>query len=240
MPKSATHNASDDPELMSLIQSIISNDAPAAAALLDRQPALAQAHLAIGATRAVAKEFYFDAIGHYLYVGDTPLHAASAGNRVEIARTLIENGANIAAENRRGATPLHYAADGGPNVGAWNPQAQADIIVLLIESGANPNALDKSGVAPLHRAVRTRCPSAVAALLHNGADIQLKNKNGSTPLHLVVQNTGRGGSGSPEAKANQKEIIELLLKSGANRQARDASGNTPKQCTKTDWILAML
>jgi ankyrin repeat protein len=240
MPKSATHNTSDDPELMSLILAIVRNDAPAAAALLDRQPALAQAHLAIGATRAVAKEFYFDAIGHYLYVGDTPLHAASAGNRVEIARALIENGANIAAENRRGATPLHYAADGGPNVGAWNPQAQADIIVLLIESGANPNALDKSGVAPLHRAVRTRCPSAVAALLHNGADIQFKNKNGSTPLHLAVQNTGRGGSGSPEAKANQKEIIELLLKSGASKQARDARGKTPAQCTITDWILAML
>jgi hypothetical protein len=34
---------------------------------------------------------------------------------------------------------------------------------------------------------------------------------------LATQNTGRGGSGSPEAKAQQKEIVRLLLQHGAAR-----------------------
>jgi hypothetical protein len=70
--------------------------------------------------------------------------------------------------------------------------------------------LDNSGVAPLHRAVRTRCAAAVKALLRGGADACLKNKSGSIPLLLASQNTGRGGSGSPEAKAQQEEILRIL------------------------------
>jgi hypothetical protein len=32
---------------------------------------------------------------------------------------------------------------------------------------------------------------------------------------LAIQNTGRGGTGSPEAKAQQEEILRLLKKYGA-------------------------
>jgi ankyrin repeat protein len=110
------------------------------------------------------------------------------------------------------------------------------MIFFLIEAGADPNALDKSGVAPLHRAVRHRCPSAVHSLLRNGAQVRLKNKSGSTPLHLAVQNTGRGGTGSPAAKTCQREIIELLLKAGADLQDRDARGKTARQSAQSDWI----
>jgi ankyrin repeat protein len=208
--------------------------------MLGASPSLAQQSLAVGATRAGATDFFFEEIGHYLYGGDTPLHAAAAGYRREIAKELLQNGASVAAVNRRGAAPLHYAADGGPAVRAWNPAAQAEMVTLLIKAGADPNALDKSGVAPLHRAVRQRCPLAVDALLRNGAAIRFKNKSGSTPLHLAVQNTGRGGTGSPEAKALQKEIIELLLKAGADPKERDGRGKTPGQCAQSEWIRAVL
>jgi ankyrin repeat protein len=164
------------------------------------------------------------------------LHAAAAGYRRNIAGALIDAGADVNAENRRGATPLHYAADGGPVFKSWNPDAQAEIITFLIQKGANPNAVDKSGVAPLHRAVRQRCPMAVDALLRNGADMRLKNKSGSTPLHLAVQNTGRGGTGAPEAKALQRQIIALLLTAGANPLDRDGRGKTIRQCAQSDWI----
>jgi len=83
-------------------------------------------------------------------------------------------------------------------------------VTCLIGAGADPNALDKSGVAPLHRAVRTRCMAAVRALLAGGADPNLANKSGSTPLALATQTTGRGGSGSPEARREQVEIVRLL------------------------------
>jgi ankyrin repeat protein len=88
-------------------------------------------------------------------------------------------------------------------------------IACLIEAGADPNAVDKSGVTPLHRAVRTRCAAAVRVLLAGGADARRANKRGSTPMLLASQNTGRGGSGSPEAKAQQQEILRLLKDYGA-------------------------
>ena len=239
MPKSASRKSAQSPAVMALVRAIIANDRSEVAKLIGASPLLARERLAVGATRGGAPDFYFEEINHYLFAGDTPLHAAAAGYRTEIARALIENGANVAAENRRGAMPLHYAADGGPVFRTWDPDAQAEMIALLIRNGANPNALDKSGVAPLHRAVRQRCPKAVNALLRNGADVRLKNKRGSTPLHLAVQNTGRGGTGSPEAKSGQREIIELLLKAGAKLQDRDARGKTAKQCSQSDWIRAM-
>ena len=83
-------------------------------------------------------------------------------------------------------------------------------MAALIEAGADPDAADARGVAPLHRAVRTRSAQAVAALLAGGADASLPNRSGSTPLKLAQQTTGRGGSGSPEAKAEQAEILRLL------------------------------
>jgi hypothetical protein len=65
-------------------------------------------------------------------------------------------------------------------------------------------------VTPLHRAVRTRCAAAVGALLDGGADTRRKNRSGSTPMLLAAQNTGRGGTGSPEAKAQQDVIVRML------------------------------
>ncbi|HLY63807.1 MAG TPA: ankyrin repeat domain-containing protein [Terriglobia bacterium] len=240
MAKFISPSLRDTPGVLSLVLAIVRDDSPEVAKLLGMSPILAREPLAVGATRQAATEFYFKEINHYLFAGDTPLHAAAAGYRNHIAQELIKHGANVAAENRRGATPLHYAADGGPVSPGWNPQAQAEMIAFLIKHGANPNTLNKDGVAPLHRAVRQRCLKAVDALLRNGAGVRLKNKSGSTPLHLAVQNTGRRGTGSPMAKALQREIFELLLKAGANPEDRDARGKTAKQCSQSDWMHELL
>jgi len=218
MPKRPESPQVETSELFSLMQAIVRNDASEVAMRLENSPSLAREPLILGATREVAADFFFEEINHYLYAGDTPLHAAAAGYRIEIARMLLQNGATVTSRNRRGAEPLHYAADGGPGSPHWNPEAQAATILLLIQAGANPNALDKTGVAPLHRAVRQRCPAAVDSLLKNGADVLLKNKSGTTPLRLAVLTTGRGGSGTPEAKVCQQQIIELLLAAGADPQ----------------------
>lgn len=218
------------------MNAIVNGDTSEVAQLLASVPSLAAESLIIGATRQAAKEFYYQEIGHYLFAGDTPLHAAAAGYRKDIAEQLLKNGANVGAVNRRGATPLHYASDGHPSSCAWNPKGQAEMIALLIKAGADPNAVDKSGVSPLHRSVRQRCASAVDSLLRNGASVRLKNKSGSTPLHLAVQNTGKGGSGTLEAKALQREIIELLLKASANPDDRDGRGKTVRQAAQGNWI----
>jgi ankyrin repeat protein len=199
-----------DSELRSLMHEIASGDDSEVLGLLSATPGLARIALEEGATRAAASDNFLTEIGHYVYSGDTALHVAAAAHRPEIVRRLIGLGADLAARNRQGATPLHYAADGSPGSPRWDPSAQAAVIACLIESGADPNASDKSGVAPLHRAVRTRCAAAVRELLCGGADPLRRNRNGSTPGMLAEVQSGRGGSGGLKAKAEQAEIIRLL------------------------------
>jgi hypothetical protein len=83
-------------------------------------------------------------------------------------------------------------------------------LACLVEAGADPNAAAAGGVAPLHRAVRNRCSAAVEALLRAGADPRLPNDRGATASDLAHWTTGRGGTGSEVAKAEQRIIIELL------------------------------
>jgi hypothetical protein len=205
----------DDP-LRALVQAIAAGDAAAFTSMLASTPDLARLRFAEGATRQTAKANFLDEIGHYIYAGDTALHIAAAAHRDDMVAALVAKGADVRARNRRGAEPLHYAADGGPGSPTWNPHAQAATIARLIAAGADPNAVDKSGVAPLHRAVRTRCAAAVTALLDGGARARARNANGSTPLLLATHTTGRGGSGSAEAKAQQAEILRLLGHRGAS------------------------
>src|SRR5262245_30489945 len=66
------------------------------------------------ATRLIVKaRLVHSKIYHWLYVGDTALHLAAAGYRVEIVQSLLAAGADPnAAMNHRKSGPLHYAADG--------------------------------------------------------------------------------------------------------------------------------
>jgi ankyrin repeat protein len=207
----------DASQLMRLMRAIAAGDTAFASQLLSAQPALASARLEQGATRRATTDFFLDDITHYVYGGDSALHVAAASYRRNLARALMSAGADVSARNRRGAQPLHYAADGVPGSGHWDPHAQAATVAYLIDAGADPNATDDSGVAPLHRAVRTRCAAAVNALLDGGADPRRANKSGSTPMTLATHNTGRGGSGSAQAMAEQVEIVRLLVLHGASQ-----------------------
>lgn len=215
-------------------------DPAAALKQLTQSPTLAQRALITGAARDSATAYFFPEITHYCYAGDTALHIAAAVHQVAMARALLSNGASVSAQNRRGAAPLHYAADGAPGSSYWNPTAQYEIVELLIKAGADPNAVDKSGVAPLHRAVRTRCTGAVRALLDHGADVRGRNKQGSTPLHLAIQTTGHSGSGSKESRTEQATIIGLLQSHGAQRSDQDTSGKSVIDAVKSDWIRELL
>jgi hypothetical protein len=227
-------------EIQRLIRTIVSRDRATALRLLAESPPLARQAVSVGASREAASAHFFEEISHYAYAGDTPLHMAAAAYQVSIAEELVSKGANVSARNRRGAEPLHYAADGVPGSQSWDPDAQYAVVEFLIAAGANPNSEDKSGVAPLHRAVRTRSTAAVRALLTNRADALRKNKSGSTPLHLAVQDTGRGGSGSVASREEQTKIIRLLLDHGARPSDRDSAGRCVKDCVKAEWIHALL
>jgi hypothetical protein len=203
----------------SLFAAILDDDRAKVKVLLDKDPGLAQR----GVTE---RSRYASTIAHWIYAGDTLLHVAAAGYRLEIARMILAAGADCSStKNRRWSQPLHYAADGYLESPSWNAKRQVAMIRLLLKAGSNIDARDKNGATPLHRAVRTRCVAAVKCLLAAGANPTIRNKPGSTPFHLAVQNTGRGGSGSEQARRAQREILQAFLDQGISPTLTDAKTN---------------
>src|SRR5262249_59012264 len=96
---------------------IVAGDIDAVSQRLAAAPQLATAVSREGATRGGASAFFFADIAHYLYEGDTALHIAAAAFQQPIAQLLVTHGADCRAVNRRGAQPLHYAAD----TNHWQP-----------------------------------------------------------------------------------------------------------------------
>ena len=194
------------------------------------------------ATQLISQAKLYDSkIFHWIYVGDTPLHLAAAGYRLEIVRLLLAAGADPnAAANHRASSPLHYAADGCINSPAWDAKRQVETIRLLLETGAHIQLQDKNGATPLHRAVRTRCSAAVRFLLKAGADPTARNKSGSTPFHLAVQNTGRGGTGAAAAVRAQREIIKEFLSVGLSPSLKCGRGKSVTDCARSAWIRELL
>jgi ankyrin repeat protein len=198
-----------DDTLFALMQAIAGDNRDDVARYLQADPGLASARFGRGASRQQPVDYFFTEIRHYVYRGDTALHIAAAAWATDLTRELGALGADVRAVNRRGAQPLHYAVDGGPSE-RWDPDAQAATVKSLIGMGADVDAADKNGTTPLLRAIRNRSAPAVAALLDAGANRHATNKRGSTAQQLAAWTTGKSGSGSPAARAQQEEIIRLL------------------------------
>jgi hypothetical protein len=218
----------------SILKAILDDDRRRVRTLLKGDPQLATCLVE-------TPRLYTSKIFHWIYVGDTALHLAASGCRVEIVQLLLAAGADPNARmNHRESRPLHYAADGQFANPHWDPKQQVETILCLIKSGADIDAPDKNGATPLHRAVRTRCAAAVKCLFDQGSDPMLKNKPGSTPFHLAVQNTGRGGSGTATAKAAQREIILEFLARGLKPTIKDSRGKSVFSSARSSWIRDLL
>jgi ankyrin repeat protein len=209
----------------SLCRAVVEGDGRAAKRILGAAPAVVRAR--------IERDRLVVAIPHWLYVGDTVLHLAAAALNAPAVRFILDAGADPNAQNRRGATPLHYACDPRPaSGGVWNPRRQAEIIGHLLAHGADVERADRGGASPLHRAVRARSQAAVRRLLESGARVDCRlGKGGSTPLHLAVQATGAGGTAG--AVSEQLEIVGLLLDHGANPKSKDARGKSVNDWAKS-------
>lgn len=83
--------------------------------------------------------------------GATPLSTAALHGRLEIARYLIGEGADVAGTNRDGNTPLHAAAF----------LCRTDIVKLLLEKGASVNQRNNRKESP-HDVVSSRWSEGLA------------------------------------------------------------------------------
>jgi len=153
-------------------------------------------------------------------VGRTPLAIAAAyDGSVEIARLMIEKGADVKTVDESGASVLEIAASVN----------NLEVARLLAARGADVNTTDQDGYTPLGDAVSAgdRSAELVRLLLDHGAKVNVSSgdtveivKNGKirigwmTPLLLAV----------PQANY---EVVEMLVKAGAKVDAKDIRGLTP-------------
>lgn len=157
----------------------------------------------------------------------TPLHLATSQGYRDTAALLISQGASLSAVDSDGATPLHLAATG-------------DLAALLIEKGAKTDARDKDGNLPLHRASMRGASDVLEILISHGASVKEKNKKGLKPLELACDWDNfrvikclleHGAAADVEALSTaaeycRKETMELLIRHGAQVNAKDRIGST--------------
>ena len=107
---------------------------------------------------------------------------------------------------------IHYAANDN------NPSKVKE----LISSGADINHKDKNGWTPLHFAAQAKASTVALLLIDAGAEIDAQNIHGNTPLWVAIINY----------KGDDSNVIELLLKRGANPHIKNNAGKTPIELAK--------
>lgn len=138
--------------------------------------------------------------------GRTPLHQALSYNKQDLARKMLEAGADPNMPDGRGLTPLRIAAQ------QWN--ANGDIVLLLIHHGADVNRkTQKAESTALHQALEVNNMTVIRILLEHDADVNAKDQLEYTPLMLAVTRS-------------MSSAVELLLQAGADMDMRNKSGQT--------------
>ncbi|CAH1269026.1 ANKRD11 [Branchiostoma lanceolatum] len=120
--------------------------------------------------------------------------------------------------NERGETPLHMAAIKG----------DADLLRQLIKQGAEVNAKDFAGWTPLHEACNHGYYEVAKMLLQAGANVNTQGLDDDTPLHDAASN------GHPH------QIVELLLKHGADPLQANTKGKTPIDVADNETVERLL
>uniref|UniRef100_A0A0E0FV94 MSP domain-containing protein n=1 Tax=Oryza nivara TaxID=4536 RepID=A0A0E0FV94_ORYNI len=173
-----------------------------------------------------------DSMGARDREGRTALHVAAAAGEAEAAAALVDMGADAAATDARGRTPLDVAREKGYQevvdvLERWElvmtAARRGDLQSLesLLSKRAGVRGRDQYGLTALHlAAIKGHC-DVIALLAGSGCmDIECEDVEGHRPLHLAVE----GGSA---------EAVELLLDMGAEVHAASRRGATPLQMAVT-------
>ena len=138
-----------------------------------------------------------------------PLHFASYNQHLELVRELLDNGADVNAEDSEGRTALHKVFA--------NPDASdRDVLVLvqlLLDRGADVNTQDDLHQTPLHLALRSGRFEGPWVLLKHGADLNVENKEGKIPFQLaqeLIKEEMRGASPGSFNRVVRAERVVLM------------------------------
>ena len=122
---------------------------------------------------------------------------------IQAMKSLLQNGADVEAENVDGLRPIHCAVRTG----------LVELVELLIQHRANVDAADVFGNRPLHDAVCNGL-NVVQLLVQHGAKLNVQNIDGKTPLHIAIER-------------QQSDVVVFLLSQDADVGLTDVWRNTP-------------
>ncbi|KAI0290866.1 hypothetical protein BC826DRAFT_956018 [Russula brevipes] len=172
-------------------------------------------------------------------VWGTPLHAASLRGHADVARVLLDHGANANARNVFGESPLYVAHVGN----------HFDVMKLLLERGAHADAQGDSLGTALHEAAYDGHTEVAQLLLRHGANVDARGNMNRTPLFFASSHGHRDivqllldhrAEVDPESVIHETplwaasdkghlEIVRLLLDHGADVHFRKNRGQTAFQ-----------
>jgi ankyrin repeat protein len=197
------------------------------------QPEIVRALLAAGAdlrarsqlthlmvNRADPNDIYTAVVGEIPGGRSTALLFAAAEGSVEIARLLLDAGADANDASPAGESALLVAVHSGHD----------ECAAVLLERGADPSA-SGAGYTPLHAAVLRGSASMVKTLLTRGAKVDARIAHGTTTIRagrgLVLPESLVGGTPFLlAAKFLELDIARQLVAAGADPKAGLSDGTT--------------
>ncbi len=141
--------------------------------------------------------------------GKSPLLIATWNNAVEIARLLIDAGADVNQQDNIQDSPYLLAG----------AQGRVEILAMCLAHGADLTSTNRYGGTALIPAAEKGHTQAVQLLLDAGVDPNHVNRLGWTALHEAIVLS----DGGPE----HQRIIQALLAGGADPNLADGNGIRP-------------
>jgi ankyrin repeat protein len=145
--------------------------------------------------------------------GRTPLVAAAYAGQLDVARYLVQTGADVNLVDGDGLSAyLVTTSELGAEVGD-------DLLVVMLNGGARVSATDPDGRTGVIRAAGRGYDQIVRRLLSAGAPVDAVDDRGRSALHAAILDG--------DCSAAFTSTVEVLVRGGADVDLPTADGTRP-------------